>query len=205
MKATKTIKTLSFSLIAGVLISAGAYAQDMDVTMDVVMQSDSQQITERVMRRIDLPQSAQSDRDHRQNDQNRDNHQEWNGSTMVNGNYGDDTYGKREDDRGWEHRDKYRDSAHDAMDDNHQMRDDMHDSRDDSYQMRDDVSAMRDDVHDSRDDSYQMRDDVNDMRDDVHDSRDDSYQMRDDVNDMRDDVNDTWDDAHEMQDNHRSN
>jgi hypothetical protein len=151
MKTIKLIKILSFSLIAGIMISAGAYAQDMDVTMDVVNQSDTQQITDRVMSRIDLPQSTQGAGGHGTNGRDRDNHQEWNRSNMGNSNYDDGSYGKREDDRGWEHRDMYQDSAHDAMDDNHQMRDDMHDARDDSYQMRDDVNGTWDDVHQMRD------------------------------------------------------
>jgi hypothetical protein len=60
MKLIKMIKVISILLIAGAVVSASAYAQNMDVTMDVVKQSDAKNITESVMNRIDLPEPARN-------------------------------------------------------------------------------------------------------------------------------------------------
>ena len=144
MKIIKMIKVVSFSMIVGGLVSTSAYAQDMDVTMDVVKQSDAQNITERVMRRIDLPESAQHTGTHGKNDQDRLHRQ-------------DQTH--------------MREDAYSTRDDGHQMQDDAHGTRDDSYEMRDDANSTRDDSYQMRDDANSTRDDSHQMRDDAYGAR----------------------------------
>jgi len=159
MKIIKMIKVVSLSLIAGGLVTASAYAQNMDVTMDVVKQSDAQNITERVMKRIDLPEAAQNAGMHGNGDQDRARFR---------------TQDRSQGDHDRENRYQMREGARNTMGDSHQMRDDAYESRGDSYQ-------MREDVNDSREKTHQMRNEVND-------ARDDSYQMREDVNDVQNDV-----------------
>jgi hypothetical protein len=149
MKIIKMIKVVSFSLIAGGLVSASAYAQDIDVTMDVIKQSDAENITERIMKRIDLPGSAQDAETQRKRDHDRLQYR----SRMDDGNH--------EASSSWQH-----EGVRDAMEDSHQMSDDINDAKDDSHQ-------MRDDVNDAKEDSHQMRDDVNDAKEDSYQMRND--------------------------------
>lgn len=160
MKIIKVIKVVSFSLIAGGLVSASVYAKDMDVTMDVVKQSDAHNITGSVMTRIDLPESAQNagirgtgdqDRFHRQDRSHADDRNHEASSSWRRG-AGEAGYGG-------ESRDWHRESGQDAMVDNHQMRDGMNDTRDTSNQMRNDARDTSNQVrNDARDAGHQMRD-----------------------------------------------
>ena len=150
----KMIKILSGSLMACGLISVSAFAQDMDVTMDVVRQHDAQQITDRVMNRIDLPDSAQDMRPHGIRDQDRDRLHSREMSHDVDG------------------------SQAAMKEESHQMHDDVNDAREESHRMREDVSdareeshQMREDVNDVREESHRMREDVNDVQDDVRQMR----------------------------------
>lgn len=124
MKIIKMIKVVSISLIAGAVVATSAYAQNMDVTMDVVKQSDAQNITERVMNRIDLPEPAR------------------NAGTFENRTQERDSMHSQ--DR-WHMDDRYqmREGTRDAMGDSYQM-------RDDSYQMREDVRDVQNDVRQMR-------------------------------------------------------
>jgi len=171
VKIIKLIKVVSFGLIAGGLVSANAYAKDMDVTMDVVKQADAQNITDRVMKRIDLPESMQNAGTHGKKDQDRLHKQDR--SRKDDGNHQMSSSPEREGDHRREDR-QMRDGAHDAMEGKHKMgaRDDSHQMRDDASDARNDSHQMRSEVNDARDDSQQMRDDVNDTRDDVQQMRD---------------------------------
>ena len=163
MKATTLIKVVPPALIAGVMLTASAYAQNLDVTMDVVKQSDTKDITDSVMNKIELPKSiTQKAGKHRRMDEMGRNN-----NNMNNG-----------DSKGYNH--QMHGDANDTWQDSHQMRDDANDTWQDSQQ-------MRDDANDTWQDSRQMRDDANDtwqdsrqMRDDANDTWQDSQQMRGD-------------------------
>jgi hypothetical protein len=162
MKATTLIKVVPTALIAGVMLTASAYAQDLDVTMDVVKNSDTKDITKSVMNKIELPKSAtQRAGKHGRTDEMGSNNK-MNNSDNMGYNY------------------QMHDDANDTREDSHQMRNDANDTLEDSRQ-------MRDDANDTLEDSRQMRDDANDtledsrqMRDDANDTLEDSHQMRGD-------------------------
>jgi hypothetical protein len=122
MKIIKMIKVVSISLIAGAVVSTSAYAQNMDVTMDVVKQTDAQNITERVMNRIDLPESAR------------------NAGTVRNRDQGDSMHTQDQRNMDDSSREMQRTQMHEEMDsvreNREQMREGVHDMQNDVREMQ---------------------------------------------------------------------
>jgi len=174
MNVRKSLKIMFLTLVGGILVTASVYAQDMDVTMDVVHQSDADNISEHVMNRIDMPESAGNATMHGDRDQHRDGTQDWNRTHMEDSTNHEEYRSGMHDanDAYGEHRDQMHEAAGDAMESRHQMQEETHQMRQDAGDMHDDSTQVREDAYDTRDETHQVREDINDVQQDVHQMRD---------------------------------
>jgi hypothetical protein len=122
------IKIIIFTIVIGFVLAANAYAGDLEVTMDVVKQSDAENIMDSIAQKIELPKGDMKkvgkQHSHRStNDTVEDTHHMHNSMNDAIDNC------------------QMRDDMNDTMEDSHQMRDDMNDTMEDSYQMRDDMNG----------------------------------------------------------------
>jgi hypothetical protein len=132
MKTIKPMKTYLIAAIAALMLTVSAYADDLDVTITIVEESDSANITESIMSEIELPTEMM--------DEGREQAKRWNNNDTTRQEYTEQSWKDNQD--------------MDDMKDNHD-RDDWKDDQDD-----DDSDDMDDDQDD--DDSDDMDDDQDD-------------------------------------------
>ena len=201
MKVLKALKIVSFALIAAGLLSASAYARDMDVTMDVVKQSDAKDITEKVMKRIDLPGTSGDtatrakeglDRNHNNgqkptnmNDRHSANDSKTHGQggyRQENGDHVSNGKSTLDDTKGRHQAHDDASDARDAHNDAQQVHEDAHDARDDAQQIHEDAHDARDDAQQAHEDANDARNDAQQVHEDARDAHNDSQQAHEDAN-----------------------
>jgi hypothetical protein len=166
MRILNLLKVIASTVITGLMLTANTYAADLEVTMDVVKQSDAGDLTGSITREIYLPKAdMEMTKKH--------SGRYWKGGNRTPVDENDSQmYGHQ-----------MHDQMKGSMGDRRQAWDDMKDTMDDSYQAKDDMNdAMeescqaKDDMNNAMEESYQAKDDMND-------AMDDNYQVKDDMND----------------------
>ena len=130
MKTLKIINITFLFIIACTLASIAANAQDPDVTMDVVKDSDAGDVTDRIMDRIDMTQTG---RYAHMDEDLEPHHEQARGGTHMDTDASDPDGVRMHGD------------TQDSQDGGGMMREDMHNAQDDSRMMREDMHDAQDD------------------------------------------------------------
>ena len=144
MQIINVIKITILALVSGLMLTSYSHAGDLEITMDIVRQSDAKNITDSITREIKLPKEDMESVRKKQD------------GRSVNNAVEDSHH--------------MGDHMSDAMEDSHHMRDHMSDAMESGHHMgmenhmsdaRDDSQQVRDDMNDSVEDSHHMGDHMN--------------------------------------------
>lgn len=131
MKIFSLNKITILIVAAGIMLSANAYAEELEVTMDVVRQSDAADIMEGITHKISLPKADMERGGNKFDSKASDN--AWNDGHHMSGSM----------DCGQQ----MREHMTDAIEDTHSMHDHMKDIMGDGHPMHDDIKDGMGDGH----------------------------------------------------------
>lgn len=183
MRIFNRLKVIAPVIITGFMLTANAYAADLEITMDVIKQSDAEDITGSITREIQLPKAdIEMVRKH--------SGMQW---KKGNSTQADKVDNYRYSHQGHNHMQNSMENSyqetHDAVND---VMEDSYQARTDSHKMCNDMNSthqMNDNMNNNMTDNHQMDDNMNNSMTDNHQMDDnmsntmmDSHQSHNDIN-----------------------